>query len=174
MKYAYIIGSNAFVVPGNVISYTDHGEEKEFLRINEIYHDPSPHHPDQPSLNCDINISDTDGTPVTLIANKQVNASAYRVITERDSIIIARPDGSTLIQVHQLDDDSAMSLEHNITAELEVNMPVVAIRIFGDFKLGDLDIQAQNEKLFINGDGWGNSVLGGLKRLKFTGDGVIL
>jgi hypothetical protein len=73
-----------------------------------------------------------------------------------------------------LDEDSAMSLEHNISAELEVNIPVVAIRVFGDFKLGDLDIKAENEKLFINGDGWGNSVLGGLKRLKFTEEGVVL
>ena len=174
MKYAYIIGSNAFVVPGKVISYTDHGEDKEFLRINEIYHDPSPHHQEQPSLNCDINISDFDGTPVTIVANKQANATGYHLTTERDSIVITRPDGSTLIQIHQLDEDSAMSLEHNITAELEVNMPVVVIRIFGDFKLGDLDIKAENEKLFINGDGWGNSVLGGMKQLKFTDEGVVL
>jgi hypothetical protein len=174
MKYAYIIGSNAFVVPGNVISYTGQQEEKEFLRINEIYHDPSPHHQEQPSLNCDINIRDIDGTPVTIIANKLVNASAYHIITDRDSVKVTRPDGSVLVHIHQLDEDSAMSLEHNITAELEVSMPVVAIRIFGDFKLDDLDIRAENEKLFINGDGWGNSVLAGLKRLKFTEDGVVL
>jgi hypothetical protein len=174
MKYAYIIGSNAFVVPGNVISYPDQGEEKEFLRINEIYHDQTPHHQEQPSLNCDINISDINGTPVTIIANKPANAPGYQVTTERDSIMVTRPNGSVLVHIHQLDDDSAMSLEHNITAELEVNMPVVAIRIFGDFKLGDLHIKAENEKLFINGDGWGNSVLGGLKQLKFTEDGVVL
>jgi hypothetical protein len=174
MKYAYIIGSNAFVVPGNVISYNDHGQEKEFLRVNEIYHDPTPNHEEQPSLNCDINVTDVDDTPVTIVANKLANASAYHVTTEHNSIMIARPDGSVLVHIQQLDEDSAMSLEHNITAELEVNRPVVAIRIFGDFKLGDLDIKAENEKLFINGDGWGNSVLGGLKRLKFTEEGVVL
>ena len=173
MKYAFIIGSNAFVVPGKVISYDDNGTEKEFLRINSIHHDQSPPAP-QTYLNCDINITDGDGTPVNIVANKLVNAGSYKVTTELSSLEITKPDGNTLIHIQQLDDEAAMSLEHNITAELEVNMPVAAIRIFGDFKLGNLDISAENEKLFINGDGWGNSVQAGLNRLKFTEDGVVL
>src|ERR1700753_3938955 len=99
MKYAYIIGSNAFVVPGRAISYSDGGEFKEFLRINEIHHSASPHK-DQTFLDCDINISDVDGTPITVIANKQVNASTYRLSAENDSIMIARPDGSVLLPIH--------------------------------------------------------------------------
>jgi hypothetical protein len=71
-----------------------------------------------------------------------------------------------------MDDDTAMSLEHNITAELEVSMPVVVIRIFGDFILGDLHISAQNEKLFVNDNGYGNSVQAGLNQLRFTEEGV--
>jgi hypothetical protein len=173
MKYAYIIGSNAFVVPSKVVGYTDGGEEKEFLRINSVYHD-EPANEAQPVLDCDLNISDVDGTPVNLVSNKLVNASAYKVDLTFDSIMVSRPDGSTVIHVHQLDDESAMSLEHNISAELEVNMPVVAIRIFGIFRLGSLHIEAQNEKLFINNEGWGNSVQGGLNQLKFTEEGVVL
>jgi hypothetical protein len=172
MKYAYIIGSNAFVVPGNVITFVDHGEEKEFLRINGLQHSASPHH-EQTNLDCDINISDENGTAVTVVSNKLVNASGYQLLTESDSLMINRPDGSTLVHIHQLDDDSAMSLEHNITAELEVNMPVAAIRIFGDFKLDSLQILAENEKLFINGEGWGNSVQAG-HRLRFAEEGVLL
>jgi len=173
MKYAYIIGSNAFVVPSKVVGYTDGGLEKEFLRINSVYHNDPPDNT-QPVLDCDINITDVDGTPVTLVSNKLVNASSYKVALAYDSIMVSRPDGSTLIHVHQLEDDAAMSLEHNITAELEVNMPVVAIRIFGIFRLGSLHIEAQNEKLFINDEGWGNSVQGGLNQLKFTEEGVVL
>jgi hypothetical protein len=173
MKYAYIIGSNAFVVPGKVVGYTDNGEEKQFLRINAVYHDDPPHE-GQPVLDCDINITDVDGTPITVVNNKLVNAAKHKISLNYDSVMITRPDGSVVIHVHQLDEDSAMSLEHNITAELEVNMPVAAIRIFGDFKVGHLHILAENEKLFINGDGWGNSVLGGLNQLMFTEEGVVL
>ena len=173
MKYAFIVGSNAFVVPGKVIVYSDNGAEKEFLRINSIHHDqglPSP----QTYLNCDINVTDLDGTPVNVVDNQLVNASTYSLHTAVDSVKINRPDGSTLIHIHQLDDESALSLEHNIAAELEVNTPVAAIRIFGAFRLGDIDIQAENEKLFINNDGWGNSVLAGTNQLKLTADGVVL
>src|ERR1022692_3352186 len=113
MKYAFIIGSSAFVVPSRVISYAGNGEEKEFLRINAIYHDLSP--PAKESfLDIDLNIYDTDGTPVTLLANKFVSDAHYILKQERDSIQVLRADGSLIIHVHQLDDDSAMGLEHNI------------------------------------------------------------
>jgi hypothetical protein len=173
MKYAYIIGSNAFVVPSKVVSYTDQAEEKEFLRINSVYHDQSPPAP-KTFLDCDLNIKDTDGTPVTLVSNKIVTGAPYNIETAKDSIHILRSNGTTLIHIQQLDDESAMGLEHNIVAELEVNMPVAAIRIFGEFHLGDLHILAENEKLYINRNGYGNSVLPGVNQLKFTADGVVL
>src|ERR1700741_1134799 len=120
MKYAYIIGSNAFVVPGNVISYRDHGDQKEFLRINTLYKHATPHHEGE-VFSCDINITDADGASINLLSNKPVNAPNYRVDTTYDSVEIKRPDGSVLLHVHQMDEDPAMSLEHNIVAELEVN-----------------------------------------------------
>lgn len=173
MKYAYIIGSNAFVVPANVISYRDHGNNGEFLKINTLYKNATPHH-EAEAFNCDVNITDADGTNVNLVANKPVNASNYRIYTTCDSLEIKRPDGSTLLHVHQMDEDTAMSLEHNIAAELEVNMPVAAIRIYGDFMLGGLHIKAENEKLFINNEGWGNSVQAGDHELSFAEEGVLL
>jgi hypothetical protein len=173
MKYAFIIGSSAFVVPSRVISYAGNGEEKEFLRINSIYHDLAP--PAKESfLDIDLNIYDTDGTPVTLLANKFVTNAPYILKQERDSIQVLRDDGSLIIHVHQLDDESAMGLEHNITAELEVNTPIAVIRITGDFKLGELYVSAENEKLYINDIGYANSVLAGKNQLKFTTDGVVL
>ena len=36
MKYAFVIGSNAFIVPRGAISYGDHDFGKEFLKINSI------------------------------------------------------------------------------------------------------------------------------------------
>jgi len=171
MKYAYIIGSNAFVVHSKVISYADKGEDKEFLRINSIYHDQGAPAPET-HLDCDINIKDLNGTPVTLLANKAINEGPYTVKTTRDSVEVLRTDGSILIHIHQMDDDTAMSLEHNITAELEVSMPVAVIRIFGNFVLGDLRISAQGEKLFVNDVGLGNSVQAGLNQLRFTEEGA--
>jgi hypothetical protein len=173
MKYAFIIGSNAFVVPSKVITYAENGSDNEFLRINSIHHDQAPPSP-QTYLNCDINLNDLDGTPVNVVDNKLVNASLYEIQTSQYNVKVNRPDGSTLVHIHQLDDEAAMTLEHNITAELEVNTPVAVIRIFGEFKLGGLNIQAENEKLFINDDAWGNSVLAGTNQLRLTAGGVVL
>lgn len=173
MKYAYIIGSNAFVVPSPVVNYLDHGEEKEFLRINSIYHDLPPT-AEKSVLNVSFNIKDSNGSPISVTDNNAGSSSTFSIEKERNSVKVSRLDGSTIIHIHQLDDDSAMSLEHNITAELEVNTPVAAIRIFGDFVLGDLHINAENEKFFINRNGYANSVLPGKNQLKFAEEGVLL
>jgi hypothetical protein len=171
MKYAFVIGSNAFVVPRNRINYSGTGEET-FLRINAIYHDLP--HAETSALNIDLDIRDVNGTQVIVVANNLKTGAPYTLKKERDSIWILKPDGSVLIQVHQLDDESAMALEHNITAELEVNTPVAVIRLTGDFMAGDLHIRAENEKLFINENGYANSVLAGANDLRFSAEGVVL
>ena len=173
MKYAYIIGSNAFVAKSKVVSYADGSEEKEFLRINSIYHDVAAGG-EESHLDIDLNIRDMDGTHVFILGNSMLNSLPYTVEKRRDCVKLLRKDGSLLIHVHQLDDEAAMRLEHNITAELEVNMPIVVIRINGNFMAGDLHIDAENEKLYINENAYGNSVLAGNNQLKFTTDGVVL
>ncbi|WP_428329992.1 hypothetical protein [Mucilaginibacter sp.] len=170
MKYAFVIGSNAFIVPRNSINYGDNG--KHFLRVNAIYHDiPGS---ENSHLEIDLDIKDTDGTAIVILANKPVTGAPYTIKQERDSIKVLRIDGSTVINVHQLDEDSAMSLEHNITAELEVQSPVVVIRITGEFIVDGLHIRAENEKLFINNNGYATSAMVGHDGLRFTSEGVVL
>lgn len=173
MKYAFIIGSNAFIVPSRVLSYSDGDDEKEFLRINSIYHDLPPG-AKEPHLDIDLDIKDFDGTPILMLANRTLSSSFYTMKQERNSVQVLRADGSLIIHVHQLDDDSAMSLEHNITAELEVNMPIVVIRINGEFMAGGLRVSAENEKLYVNDIVYANSVLAGKNQLHFTTNGVVL
>jgi hypothetical protein len=173
MKYAFVIGTSAFIVPGNTVSFADHESEKDFLKINSIYHD-LPHAKDEPSLEINLDIHDTDGTPIFMVDNRAVTTTHHTIKIERDSIQVLKPDGSTIIHVHQLDDDSAMSLEHNLTAEFEVHAPVAVIRITGEFMVGDLHILAENEKLYINKHGYANSAQAGKNKLTFTEKGVVL
>ncbi|ASU32983.1 hypothetical protein [Mucilaginibacter xinganensis] len=173
MKYAFIIGTSAFIVPGKTISYGSDGNWNHFLRINAIYHDTSA--PAENSFfDVDIDIKDIDGTPVTIISNKAVTGAPYTIKVERDTIRVLRIDGTTLIEVHQLDDESAMSLEHNITAELDVQAPVVVIRVRGEFLVDGMHIRAENEKLLINDIGYATAALVGHNDLKFTPAGVVL
>jgi|ERR1700761_4638394 len=172
MKYAFLIGSNAFIVPSNTISYGETESGKHFLRVNAIHNDSKGSEPS--SLNIDLEIKDTDGTSVVVIANKPVTGAPYTIKTDRDSIQILRSDGSMIIHVHQLDTEAAMALEHNIVAELEVNDPVVVIRITGEFFVDHMLVKAQNEKLFINDNGYATSAMVGHNDLRFTSNGVVI
>ncbi|HEY0245104.1 MAG TPA: hypothetical protein VGC01_06035 [Mucilaginibacter sp.] len=170
MKYAFIIGSNAFIVPHGVINYADNDGSKEVLRIQSIYHDNEP----GSALAVNLDIQDTNGTIIKLYDNQLEDNNNYKVATERDSIRISRADGKEIIHIQQLDETSAMALEHNITAEFEVSSPVAVIRLFGDFKIEGLNISAENEKLFINDNGYATSAMHGTNQLTFTTDGVVL
>ena len=170
MKYAFIIGSGAFVVRGKTISYGSDGNWKPLLRINSV----SQGSTGDAHLDVDIDIKDVDGKPVTVMSNQPVTGAPYNVKVERDSVTVSRLDGSTIIHVHQMDYDTAMALEHNIVAELEVNMPLAAIRVAGEFFVDQLHIRAENEKLFINDNGYANVALAGENDLKFTSEGVVL
>jgi hypothetical protein len=173
MKYAFVIGSNAFIVPSAAISYADHEYEKEFLKINSIHHDLA-HAADEPVLEIDLDIKDMDGSPVFIMGNRALNTVPYSINKEKDNIRVLRPDGSLIVQVHQLDDITALGLEHNIAAELEVHAPIAVIRVTGEFMVGNLHIIAENEKLYINDIGYATSAMVGKNKLKFTAAGVVL
>lgn len=168
MKYAFVIGTSAFIVPSRVVSYADQEGDHEFLRINSIYDGKSS------ALNIDLHIKDLHGTEISLVSNKQVTEPPYLVTVENNSVKIIKDDGNTLIHIHQLDDEAAMGLEHNIVAELEVNSPAVAIRITGEFFVDGLHIRAENEKLHINDIGYATAAMAGQNQLVFTSEGVVL
>jgi len=173
MRYAYVIGSNAFIVSSRVVVYRYNNEDKEFLRINSIYRDLPPTAEDI-TLNINLRIEDIDGSEINMESNKLPKGSKFKLIKERDFVKVLRPDDSLIIHIHQLDDKAAMSLEHNISAELDVNSPVVAIRITGEFLPGKLYVKAENEKFYINKNGYGNSVLNGKNQLTFSAEGIVL
>jgi hypothetical protein len=173
MKYAFIMGSNSFIVPGNTLVYSDHDQSINFLRINSVYHDrPAAQGPTD--LLVDLDIKDTDGSVIKIEANKPVSVGKFDIATTHDRLHITRADGTTVIDVHQLDDRSAMRLEHNIIAELEVHAPLAAIRVRGNFMVNDLHLEIDGEKLFVNGNSYANSTLAGKLNLQFNHDSVVL
>jgi len=173
MKYAFIMGSNSFIVPGNTLVYSDHNQTIDFLRITSIYHD-RPAGQGESSLTIDLDIKDVDGSEIKLENNKPIQTGKADIAEHRDRLHITRGDGTTVIDVHQLDDVSAMRLEHNIIAELEVHSPVAVIRVRGSFMVNDLHIEIDNEKLFVNGNSYANSTLAGKLNLQFTNTSVVL
>lgn len=168
MKYAFVMGSSAFVVPQGVIRYADEDIHTEILRINSLWHDNVP----DSHFSIDLDIKDKNGNGVIVHDNKALG-TGVRVIADGKSVQVLDEAGVNIIKVIQMDDKTAMSLEHNIIAEFEVNMPLAAIRIFGDFMTHDLHIMAENEKFYVNDDGYATSALAG-KDLRFTPAGMVL
>ncbi len=170
MKYAYILGSNAFVSPHGYISYTENGETKTFLSIRSIYHDTAV----GSHLSVDVDVKDMLERELKLTDNQAGSDNVFKISEERDRVHITNHLGNTIIDVHQLDDQTAMRLAHNIIAELEVQSSVAVIRVRGDFMLGGMHIEIDNEKLFINGNSYANSVLAGQNNLQFVPSEVVI
>ncbi len=171
MKYAFIMGSNSFIVPGNTLVYTDHNIN--FLRINSIFRD-RPEGQQSTVLDVDLNIKDIDGTVIKINKNEPVQTGKTDVTVHKDLLHITRADGSTLIYIHQMDETTAMRLEHNIIAELEALAPDAVIRIRGNFMVDDLHLEIDNEKLFVNGNSYANSTQTGKLNLQFNHDSVVI
>jgi hypothetical protein len=169
MKYAYILGSNSFISPHGFISCNEDGRDISFLSIRSVYHDTAA----DSRLSVDIDIRDMLDRELVLTDNQAGNATGFNITEQRDRVLITNHNGDTIIDVHQLDDQSAMRLEHNIIAELEAHAPVVVIRIRGNFMVGRIHIEIDNEKLFINGNSIANSTWGSNDNLKFIASDVV-
>ena len=170
MKYAFILGSNAFVTPHGAITYSSDDEIKSFLSIRSIYLTNAA----DSHLSINAEIKDMHGRLLRIDNNVAQRDTDFNVKTDLDQVLVTDANGTTVLDVHQLDEESAMALEHNISAELEVNMPFTAIRIHGNFMLEGMHIEIDNEKLFINGNSIGNSVLAGQNNLQFVPSNVII
>ena len=173
MKYAFVFGSNLFVVPGNTIKYIDHEQTNRFLRIATLYKEPEPGKLHR-FLTIDTDITDFDGHTLKLTGNKFEDSNGFQILEQHNRVLVTRHDGTTFLDVLQMDDNSVTQLESNIVAELEVNRPVTVIRLRGNFYIGDIHVEIDNEKLFVDNESQAGSVLAGDGDLLFSHSGVIL
>ena len=173
MKYAFIMGSNSFIVPSNTLVYQNNDQAINFLRIVS-FNQYVPVGYGQSALEVDLDITDATGNIIKFKTNHPETMGDFKVTEQSDRLLITRPDGSLIIDVHQLDEDTAMGLEHNIIAELEALAPEATIRMRGNFRVNDLHIEIDNEKLFVNGNAYANSTLTGKGNLQFTNEGVVI
>ena len=169
MKYAFILGSNAYIASQGVVTFFEDTREKEFLRIRSVF---KPVKDGNTELSIDLHIKNQSGTNIDLLANK---TSAMVSIDESPGRVkIFNPDGSTMIDVHQLDAHDYMHLSHHITAELERYEHIAVLRLFGQFMVGDHHVHIDNEKLHIDNESFAESVLIGNGGVQLRTHGVLL
>src|SRR3569833_2886239 len=173
MKYAFLFGSNVFVVPGNTISYVDNEQTTRFLRIVSVHKD-DPSGEKRSVLTIDADIKDNEGHVLRITNNQSEDISNFHIQETYDRVLVNKRNGSTVLDVHQLDYKTAMSLEHNIVAEMEVNMPLHIIRLLGYFLAGGLRIEIDNEMLFIGDDSYAMAAQACETDLRFSHAGVLI
>jgi len=169
MKYAFILGSNAYIASHGVITFFEDTQEKEFLKIQSIF---KPVKEGNTELSVDLHITSSGGYNIDMLANKAIGVSHIDESPERLRIINA--DGTTMIDVHQLEKHDYMALSHHITAELGRYDEMAVIRLYGHFMVGNHRISIDNEKLFIDNESFAESVLIGRGGVQLRTDGVLL
>lgn len=169
MKYAFILGSNAYIASHGVIAFFEDAQEKEFLRIQSTFKSVKAGNTE---LSIDLHIKNLEGYNIDLLGNKTLNSARMDESPER--VRIFNEDGATMIDVHQLEKHDYMALSHHIAAELERYDPIVVFRLFGHFMVGNHRISIDNEKLFIDNESFAESVLIGQGGVQLRTDGVLL
>jgi hypothetical protein len=170
MKYAFLFGSNVFIIPSNVISYVDNDETNEFLRIKSICHDNGFHS----DLTIDTDLKDTEGRGLRIMNNEVVKSFGYKISRAPDRILATGYNNDTVLEIEQLDKESARRLKDNIIAEIEAHNPDAIIRIRGDFMMGKMHVAVDNEKLSIGRDSYASAAIAGQNDLKFTPSGLVV
>lgn len=170
MKFAFLFGSNVFIIPSNVINYVDNDETNEFLKIKSICH----RNGEDSALTIDTDLMDVEGRGLKIHDNEVVKSFGYKVSKTPDRILAKGMNNSTVLEIQQLDEESAMKLEHNIVAELEAHSPDAVIRIKGDFMMGKMHFAVDNEKLSIGRDSYASAAITGQNELTFTPTGFVI
>src|ERR1700756_1439392 len=98
MKYAFLFGSNVFVVPGNTISYVDNEQATRFLRIVSV-HKEDPEGEKRSVLSVDADIKDNEGHALHITNNKPGDITNFLVHETYNHLLISKRNGSTVLDV---------------------------------------------------------------------------
>jgi len=170
MKYAFLFGSNVFIIPSNVISYIDNDETNEFLKIKSICHDNGYHS----DLTIDTDLKDTEGRGLKIQDNEVITSFGYKISKSADHFLAKGFNNDTVLEIEQLSEESAQSLEDNIMAEIKAHAPDAIFRIRGDFMMGKMHVAVDNDKLSVGRDSYASEAITSDNGLKFTPSGLIV
>jgi len=173
MKYAFIFGSNIFITTDRIISYSDKESKVQFLKIQSFY--AHRQNAEDHVLLIDLDINTTDDQKIVLNNNQPVADTVIEVKVEPKRVQLYRAGHvQPLLDVYQLTSAEYTHLSSHIANEIEAQQPEVVITIKGDFKVNSHHIVIDSERLYVNGDAFGNSVVNAHEGVNLTPDGLPL
>ncbi len=172
MKYAFLLGSNAFIVNNPVITYLQDNNAVELLKIKSLY-SPATNNANSTILVVDTNITDAHGHRIALMDN-DLDHSDYRSVRTDKQIHVTDSEGHIVIDILQLDEAAKPGLSSHVVNELAHHPYAKVIRLRGDFMFGEHRLTIDNEKFFIDDDIYAESVQVGSNGIELSAKGVIV
>jgi hypothetical protein len=156
MKHAFIFGTTIFLSEQNTLTLNDGDTNAEFLRILSFNNDNSP----DKTLCINATISTLDGGIVHVRANAVEDRADIRtVVTDGRIKIFQTGHDEPLLDVYQLDPHEFHGLSSHILNEIHAQHPDKVLTIKGNFKVGGVHFFIENEKMFIDNNGYANGVV---------------
>lgn len=172
MKYAFLLGSNAFIVNNPIITYIQDNNTIELLKIKSLY-SPAANNANSTVLVVDTNFTDAQGHTIAL-TDSDFNHTDYKTVRTDKQIHVTDSNGHIVIDVLQLDEDAKPGLSSHVVNELAHHPDATVIRLRGDFTFGNHRISIDNEKFFIDNDVYAESVKAGNNGVQLSAKGVIV
>lgn len=156
MKHAFIFGTTIFLSEQNTLTLNDGDTNAEFLRILSFNNQQSA----DKTLCINATVSTLDGGIVHVLANNVEGRADVRAeVTESRIKIYQTGHEEPLIDVYQLDPHEFHGLSSHILNEIHAQEPDKVLTIKGNFKVGAVHFLIENEKMFIDNNGYANGVV---------------
>ena len=168
MKHAFIFGTSIFLSSQNTVSLANDDNNIEFLRILSFY----KHQQGMADhvLSVDANISSASGEQISIRGNRIEEGTGANMHIEAEANrvrVFQSGHHEPVLDVYQLNEHEFHGLSSHILNEIEAQHPDAVVSIKGDFKASGVHFFIENEKMFVNSNGYANGV-------ENAHDGIIL
>jgi len=158
MKHAFIFGTSIFLSRQNTLTYTDGDKNTEFLKVLSFYNHQRGS--EDRSLVIDANITTLTGEVIKIKENRlESGPSTVHVETDANRVwVFQTGHHEPVLDVYQLNEHEFHGLGSHIVNEIGVQQPDAVLTIKGNFKVDGAHFMIENEKMFINHNGFANGV----------------
>ncbi len=155
MKHAFIFGTTIFLSELNTLTLNDGDYNTEFLRILS-FNNQNENTP----LSINATISTLDRAIVQITNNAIEGRADMRAqITGNRIKIFQNGHEEPVLDVYQLDEHEFHGLSSHILNEIHAQHPDKVLTIKGNFKVGSTHFMIENEKMFVDNNGFANGVV---------------
>ncbi|WP_183558754.1 hypothetical protein [Mucilaginibacter sp. SP1R1] len=157
MKHAFIFGTSIFLSTQNTLTFVNGDNSTEFLKVLSFYKHQKGF--EDQALVIDAIISSLTDDPIRISNNQLQAGPAFRLETTANRLKVYQAGhAEPVLDVYQLEEHEYAGLSSHITNEIEAQHPDAVLTIKGNFHVQGAHFLIENEKMFIDKNGFANGV----------------